>query len=55
MNPSQNFKKNSYCNVSTSLQKIDHNMDAHKDVYYQVKHRLYMSLQENSQSGTNAT
>ena len=22
---------------------IDHNMDVHKDVYYQVKHRLYMS------------
>ena len=21
---------------------IDHNMDGHKDVYYQVKHRLYM-------------
>ena len=21
---------------------IDHNMDVHKDVHYQVKHRLYM-------------
>ena len=39
---------------------IDHNMDVHNDVHYQVKHRLYMpwtsslsnarSLQENSQS-----
>ena len=31
---------------------IDYNMDVHKDVHYQVKHRLYTpwTLQENSQS-----
>ena len=25
------------------LMSIGHNMDVHKDVHYQVKHRLYMA------------
>ena len=49
-----NFKKHvssMSCTLRPSLQSgdtgqrqlsIDHNMDVHKDVHYQVKHRLYI-------------